>query len=151
MKTEHGRSLIEVIGVLAVTAVMTAAAIAMYNTIRKNQLHTIAAAELREVVKNTKMLFDMRGDYTGVSVDYLVMADALKKDLAPIGESWTIEPYGDGTQFIINLRGLSHDDCDFLSVAAPTWATSIIVNGQENASSPICFSGNTNNISFIAE
>ena len=43
MKTESGRSLIEVIGVLAIAAVMTAASIAMYNTIRKNQAHTIAA------------------------------------------------------------------------------------------------------------
>ena len=151
MKTESGRSLIEVIGVLAIAAVMTAASIAMYNTIRKNQAHTIAAEELREVAKNTKLLFDMRGDYTGVSVDWLVMAGAFKNDHAPLGESWTIEPFADGSQFIVNLRGLSHGDCDFLAVSAPSWATSIIVNGQENASSPICFSGNTNNISFIAE
>lgn len=151
MKTESGRSLIEIIGVLTITAVMTAATIAMYNTIRKNQTHTIASAELCEVVKNIKLLFDMCGDYTGVSVDWLVKTGALKNDKAPLGESWSIEPTPDASGFVINLRGLSHSNCDFLAVSAPSWASSIIVNGQENESSPICFSGNTNNITFIAQ
>ena len=151
MKTEYGRSLIEVIGVLAIAGVMTAASIAIYNTIRTNQAHTIASAELREVAKNIKLLFDMRDNYTGVSVDWLVKAGALKNDKAPLGESWTISPFLDGKQFIITLHDVSHSDCDFLAVAAPQWATSIIVNGQENSSSPVCFSGSTNNISFIAE
>ena len=73
MKYESGRSLIEIIGVLAITAVMTAAAVGIYNSIRHNQKNTIAAAELRELAKNTKLLMEMRGDYTGVSVDYLVI------------------------------------------------------------------------------
>ena len=70
MKNESGRSLIEIIGVLAVTAVMTAGAVAIYNSVRRNQQNTIAAATLREVAKDINMLMGMRSDYTGISVDY---------------------------------------------------------------------------------
>lgn len=151
MKFESGRSLIEVIGVLALTAIMTAGAIKIYSSVRHNQAHTIASAELREIVKNTKLLFDMRDDYTGVSIEYLVKAGALKNINPPIGEDWSIEAKDEGKYFSINLFNLGTSDCDFFAVSVPQWATDVIVNGHSLDDSTNCFSGNTNNISFIVE
>lgn len=85
MNHESGASLIEIIGVLAIAGVMSGAAIAMYNVIRNNQARKIASIELEEIAKNTKMLMGLRGDYTGLSVDYLVSAGALQNNSAPIG------------------------------------------------------------------
>jgi hypothetical protein len=149
MKYESGRSLIEIIGVLAITGVMTASALGIYNSIRHNQKNTIAAAELREVVKNTKLLMEMRGDYTGVSVDYLVKAGALASDKAPIGKSWSINVGIDVTSFSIDLRGLSRGECEFFATALPNWAYDMFVNGYRLDSSAACFGGTDNDISFI--
>lgn len=149
MRAESGRSLIEIIGVLAITAVMTASAVGIYNSIRHNQKNTIASAELREVAKNTKLLMEMRGDYTGVSVDYLVKAGALKTDKAPVGKSWSINVGADVTSFSIDLVGLSRGECEFFATALPNWAYDMFVNGYRLDNSAACFGGADNNISFI--
>ncbi len=148
MKNESGRSLVEIIGVLAITAVMTAAAIAIYNSIRHNQHNTIAAATLREVAKDINMLMGMRGDYTGISVDYLVKAGALQNPDAPIGKKWDIDVGIDRTTFVINVYGLSHGECDFFASAMPTWATEMYINGYRAEDVANCFDGTENNISF---
>ena len=148
MKNESGRSLIEIIGVLAVTAVMTAGAVAIYNSVRRNQKNTIAAATLREVAKDINMLMGMRSDYTGISVDYLVKAGAIAKPDAPIGKSWTIDVGIDRTTFVINLYGLSRAECESFGAAMPAWATEMYINGYRAEEVVNCFSGNENNLSF---
>lgn len=148
MKYESGRSLIEIIGVLAITAVMTASAIGIYNSIRHNQKNTIATAELRELVKNTKLLMGMRGDYTGVSVDYLIKAGAIHSDKAPIGKTWSVDVGTDVATFVINLHGLSKSECDFFATAIPNWATEMFVNKYRIEDSVTCFSNADNDISF---
>lgn len=151
MKAESGRSLIEIVGVLAVTGVMTASAIGIYNSIRHTQRNTIASAELREVAKNTKLLMEMRNDYTGVSVDYLVKAGALKSDKAPIGKDWSVNVSTNRTEFEIKLYGLTHSECDYFAVAVPAWATDVFVNGYRPDNSPDCFSGPENEIVFVVK
>ena len=148
MKNESGRSLIEIIGVLAITAVMTAGAIAIYNSVRRNQQNTIAAATLREVAKDINMLMGMRGDYTGISVDYLVKAGAITTPNAPIGNSWTIDVGIDRTTFVINIYGLSRSECEFFGAAMPAWATEMYINGYRAEEVVNCFTGNENNLSF---
>ena len=149
MKCESGRSLIEIIGVLAITAVMTATAVGIYNSIRHNQRNTIASAELREVAKNTKLLMEMRGDYTGVSVDYLVKAGALKSEKPPIGKNWSVNVGTDVTSFSIDLRGLSRGECEFFATALPAWASEMFINGYRLDNSAACFASSENDISFI--
>ena len=85
MREQSGRSLLEVIGVLAISGVMTVSALGVFNVIRNNQIRSIADAELKQIAENTKILMEMRGSYDGVSVDYLIKAGALKSDKAPIG------------------------------------------------------------------
>ena len=148
MKNESGRSLIEIVGVLAITAVMTASAIAIYNSIRRNQHNTIAAATLREVAKDINMLMGMRGDYTGISVDYLVKAGALATPDAPIGKTWNIDVGIDRTTFVINLYGLSRAECEFFASAMPAWATDLYINGYNATQVVNCFPGSENDVSF---
>lgn len=151
MRTESGRSLIEMLGVLAVTGGMTASAIAIYNSIRHNQNNTIAAATLREVAKNANLLMGMRGDYTGISVDYLIKAGALTSDAAPIGKSWSVDVGGvDTATFEIKLHGLTHGECDFFAAAVPAWAEAMFVNGVPSTEYVQCISAPANNITFVA-
>lgn len=148
MKTESGRSLIEIIGVLAITAVMTAGAVAIYNSVRTNQKNTIAAATLREVAKDINLLMGMRSDYTGISVDFLVKSGALTKPDAPIGKTWSIDVGIDRTTFVINLYGLTRAECNFFAAAMPAWATEMYINGYRSEEVVNCFPGSENDISF---
>ncbi len=151
MKTESGRSLIEMIGVLALTGVMTASAIAIYNTIRHNQHNSIAAATLREVAKNANLLMGMRGDYTGISVEYLIKAGAITNDVAPIGKTWAVDVgETDTSTFEIKLYGLTHKECDFFASAMPAWAEAMFVNGVASTEYVQCISAAENNITFVA-
>ena len=150
MRHESGRSLIEVIGVLAIAGVMAAASIRIYTSIRATQTRTIAAAELENVAKNTKLLMGMRGDYTGLSVDYLIKAGALSSDRAPIGGAWSVDVGTDRTTFEIKLSGLSMGECDYFESAPPTWAAEMRVNGNmATTDTDYCFSSATNQVTFI--
>ena len=151
MKSESGRSLIEIIGVLAITAVMTASAVAIYNSVRQNQSNTIASAELRELVKNAKLLMDMRDDYTGISVEYLVKAGALKNENPPVGKSWSIEVGVPSNTFSINFDGLTSNECKYFSAAVPNWASDVIVNGHKIDEVSNCFTLADNKVSFIID
>ena len=152
MKHESGRSLIEVIGVMAIAGVMTVTAVKMYRVMRTNQKRTIANAELEQIAENTKLLLEMRDDYTGVSVDYLIKAGALQSARAPIGgEGWSVTASVDGTSFSINLVDLTAGECDYFSNALPQWASAMIVNGFETGYTENCFESDSNQISFVIE
>lgn len=153
MKQESGRSLIEIVGVIAIGTVMTAAAIGMYRMMRENHMRTTTDAQLEQIAGDVKMLMEMRGDYSGVSVDYLIKAGALKSDKAPMGgDDWSIIASADGLSFSINLTQLTQGQCAYFSTAMPKWAHAMAVNGIElSNNSDNCFSTPTNQISFIIE
>lgn len=152
MREESGRSLIEVIGFMAVAALMTVSSVGIYNTIRKNQLRTIANAEMSQLVENTKLLMENYGTFEGVSIDYLIKAGALKSNKAPIGgEGWSVTASVDGKSFSINLIDLSASDCNYFSATLPKWANTMLVNGFETVTANNCFDSATNQISFIIE
>lgn len=152
MIQERGASMIEIIGVLAIAGVMSAAAIGMYNVIRNNQARKIASVEIEQIAKNTNLLMGMRGDYTGLSVDYLVSAGALNNANAPIGGSdWSVTATNDGKGYSINLTQLSEGECQYFTTTIPTWATKVTVNGVEVSNTSNCFSTDTNKVSFIVE
>lgn len=151
MRDESGRSLIEIIGIMAIGAIMTASAVSMYTMIRGNQTRAIATAQLEQIVRDTRLLLQMRGDYTGVSVDYLIKAGALKSDRAPIGGDWSITAEDGGHAFAINLTELTVGECDYFITTAPTWAE-LRVNGMPaDSAADNCFSTRTNQVSFIAQ
>ena len=152
MRQESGRSLIEVIGVMAIAGLMTVSALGLYKMLRTNQIRTIADSELEQIAQDTKLLLEMRGTYEGVSIDYLIKAGALKSDAAPIGgDNWSIIASADGQSFSINLVDLSVGECDYFATTKPKWASAMLVNGFESGLSDNCFKSETNQISFIVE
>lgn len=152
MKSELGRSLIEMLGVLAIGGIMTAAAYGTYNMLRTSQTRNLALSELEQVARNTKILLEMRGDYRGVSLDYLIKSGALNEIKAPIGgEDWSITSSLDGKTFSINLTNLTNGDCVYFATKKIGWAKSVSVNGLESSGSESCLSAPRNLISIIVE
>ena len=145
MKSEYGRSLIEMLGVLAIGGVMTAAAYGTYNMLRTSQIRNLAVSEMEQIARNT-------GDYSGVSVDYLVKSGAITETRAPIGGAdWSVTGGLNGKTFSINLTNLSHSDCAFFATKKITWAKAVSVNGLETSGAESCLSAPKNLISIIVE
>lgn len=152
MREESGRSLIEIVGIMAIGAIMTVSAVSLYNVIRGNQMRAVASANMEALARDTRLLLGMRGDYSGVSVDYLIKAGALKSDRAPLGGPWSVTAGADGKTFSINLTQLSAGECDYFITTTPGWAVEIRVNGMPaDTTADSCFSSRTNEISFIVE
>jgi Tfp pilus assembly protein PilE len=152
MKSESGRSLIEMLGVLAVGAVMTAAAYGTYNMLRTNQIRNMAVSELEQIARNAKILLEARADYTGVSIDYLIKAGAITSEAAPIGgDDWSIVATQDGKGFSINLTNLTTSECAYFATKKLNWASKISVNKIEDSGSESCLSAPRNLISIIVE
>lgn len=151
MREQSGRSLIEIIGVLAIGAIMVSAAFAMYRSANLRQKRLIASETLNNIATKTKTLLEYSG-YQIVSVDYLIESGAINNDKAPMGSSgWSVTSSTDGTAFSINLVGLSFDDCAYFSLKKFNWATKITVNGYETSNASFCMKTGDNKISFFAK
>ncbi|MBR3148383.1 MAG: hypothetical protein IKF41_03525 [Alphaproteobacteria bacterium] len=151
MREESGRSLIEIIGVLAIGAIMVAGTYAIYNSTNQKQKRLIASETMKDIAIKTKTLLEYSG-YQNVSVDFLIEAGALNNDKAPAGDkNWSITSSIDGTEFSINLTGLTFDECAYFSTKKFDWATHISVNGFSSGDTSYCLKGGDNTMSFFAQ
>lgn len=151
MREESGRSLIEIIGVLAIGAIMASAAFGIYRSVNEKQKRFIATETLQDIATKTKTLLEYSG-YTNVSVDFLIAAGALENDKAPAGGAdWSVTSNFNGTEFSINLVDLSYDECAYFTTKKLDWATHISVNEYDSAESSYCLQTGDNKISFFAQ
>jgi len=153
MREESGRSLIEIIGVLAIGVTMLAAAYSMYKTIDQRQKRLIAYETIQDIAKKTKILYAYSG-YAGVSVSVLKTDGAIDKTDAPIGQEWQITTNNsNGTEFKIVLKKLDYGDCEYLKIKKADWAKSKLVNAKENGTctKPNTANQNPNEVTFVVE
>lgn len=121
MNEQSGRSLIEIVGVLAIGVIMISAAYSMYRSINNRQKRMIAYETVKEVVTKTKTLMEYTG-YKDVTFAALKTAGAISDTATPIGSSWTIGSINDNKQFKITLTGLSYDECKYFALKKTDWA-----------------------------
>ena len=151
MREQSGRSLIEIIGVLAIGAIMISGTYAIYNSTNQKQKRLIASSNLENIASKTKTLLEYSG-YQPVSVDFLIEAGALTNDKAPAGgQDWSVTGSLDGTEFSINLVDLSYDECVYFATKKLDWATHISVNGFSSGDTSYCLKTGNNQMSFFAQ
>lgn len=151
MREQSGRSLIEIIGVLAIGAIMISGTYAIYNTTNQKQKRLIASETLKDIATKTKTLLEYSG-YQNVSVDFLIESGAIKNDKSPAGnQDWSITSNIDGTEFSINLNGLSFDECAYFTTKKMDWTTHISVNDFDSSATSYCLKTGDNKISFYAK
>jgi type II secretory pathway pseudopilin PulG len=151
MREQSGRSLIEIIGVLAISGIMVAGVFSMYQSISNRQKRMIASENLKEIATKTKTLLEYSG-YQPVSVDFLVESGALKNTKQPIGTpDWSVTASIDGSEFSINVNGLTFDDCAYFTTKKFDWVDHISVNGYGNDASSFCLKTGENKISFFVK
>lgn len=151
MREQSGRSLIEIIGVLAIGAIMISGTYAIYHSTNEKQKRLIASSELENIVTKTKTLLEYSG-YTPVSIDFLIESGALTTDKAPAGnQNWSITSNIDGTEFSINLYGLTYDECTYFTIKKFDWVTHITVNNYNSSDASYCLKTGDNTLSFFAQ
>ena len=151
MREQSGRSLIEIVGVLAISGIMVAGVFSMYQSISNRQKRMIASEDLKEIATKTKTLLEYSG-YQPVSVDFLVESGALKNTKQPIGnQDWSVVSSIDGSEFSINVNGLTFDECAYFTTKKFDWVNRISVNGYENDASSFCLKTGENKISFFVK
>lgn len=123
MKYEYGRSMIEMLGVLAIMGVITVGAIGMISTAMRTQKRTAVNDEVVQIVTSVRQLL---GEYDDFShIDNATIFDA-------IGMSRT-NPYGgeyelsvnvaNPRQFVVSITGLGQSDCKYFTTKA--WSDSV--------------------------
>jgi len=152
MRQESGRSLIEILGVLAIAGVMAATSFAVYKNIKNRMTRITATQELKQISQNIKLLVSSASDLSYISVDYLIESGALKNNKPPIGgDDWSITPNSDGISFSINLTELSQSQCYYFTNANLDFTYKITVNDYEDDNAEHCFSSGNNQVSLFIE
>jgi Tfp pilus assembly major pilin PilA len=148
MQNESGRSLIEMLGVLAIAGVMTAGAIKMYQVVRTRQVRMVAVEDMKIVASNAKLLYATRRDYTGISSDYLVKAGAMHSEKSPLPESeFSVFANPGAKEFAMVFKGLDFNSCTWLAVVKLDWADRVNVNGYFESAATYCRKTDKNEVS----
>ena len=151
MREESGRSLIEIIGVLAIGAIMISGTYAIYNSTNQKQKRLIASSNLENIATKTKTLLEYSG-YQNVSVDFLIESGAISNDKAPAGgKGWSVTGSVDGSEFSINLVDLTFDECVYFATKKLNWVTRIQINGLGSGDTSYCLKTGENTMSFFAQ
>jgi len=145
--SEYGRSMVEMVGVLAVMGLITAGAFVLINTSLKAQKISRADDDVANIAANIRLLGGETADYSGLPAPEGNKSEGtqLLKNLSlvsntPFGSSTTYSVTrnsADSHGFVVLLMGLSAQDC--LALSRRTW------NGAVNQS---CNTGNSLSVVF---
>jgi prepilin-type N-terminal cleavage/methylation domain-containing protein len=148
MNAQSGRSLIEMLGVLAIGGVIAAGAVETYRVVRSRQTRTFAEQELKNIAENAKILYSGRKNYSGIGKSYLIKAGALKVE--KIGDNdFRIAAAEDGKSFSIIFDNMNFGDCSYFATKKYEWAAGVAVNGFSDDPSSLCAESHPNKLEFI--
>ena len=148
MKNESGRSLIEMLGVLAIGGIITFGAIMMYQTVRARQQRMVAEQELKNIAENTKIIYSGRKNYTGISKNYLIKTCVLKTEKIA-GHNFRVISAEDGKSFSIIFDDFDHGECAYFATKKFDWAAGVAVNGFSENPAALCAEIHPNKLEII--
>lgn len=149
---QSGKSMLEILGVLAIAGIMLIGSVKMYQSIKSRQMRIIAIENLQELSQNAKLLFRGSGDYSDISVDYLIRSGALKNAISPVKNTqYFVRGESGGAEFSINLLNVSFGDCVYFATVKNEWVKSIQVNGYTDDAKVYCIKSGTNQVSFFVK
>ena len=143
MKQESGRSMIEMLGVLAIMGVITVGAIGLISTAMRTQKRSAVNDEVMEIVTGVRQLLGEYDDFSNIeNVNIFSAIGVSNKN--PYGGAYTLTVNPTNSrQFIVGIGGLNKSDCEYLKTKA--WVDSVgyqISDGKQSGATGDC--GNTN-------
>ena len=148
MHGDSGRSLIEMLGVMAIAGIMAVGAVKMYQTVRTRQQRFVAEQELRGLAENARLIYAGRRNYAGISKGYLIKAGALRADRIG-GRDFRLQSAEDGKTFSVIFDNVDFGDCAYYASKRFDWTEGAAVNGMAASPAAFCARDATNKLEFI--
>ena len=143
MKQESGRSMIEMLGVLAIMGVITVGAIAMISTAMRTQKHNTTNDDVAQIVLGVRQLLGEYDDFSNIDNSTIFGAIGMSNK-NPYGGVYSISVNPSNVrQFIVEISGLSQSDCEYLVTKAWTDSVGYIASNHTESGA----TGNCKNIS----
>lgn len=147
MKQESGRSMIEMLGVLAIMGLITVGAIGMISTAMRTQKRNVVNDEVIEMVTGVRQLLGEYDDFSNIDSSTIFGAIGVSNK-NPYGGAYTIsvDP-SNSRQFIVGINGLNQSDCKYLVTKA--WSDSVgyqMSGGKQSGASGDCENANGSNV-----
>lgn len=148
MIQESGRSMIEMIGVLAIMGVITSAAILLISSAMNMQKLQETKEEVIGMVLNIRSKFSEFDDFSNINNSSMQGLTGMNSNKNPYGGTYkiSVDP-SNARQFIISIDGLSKSECESLSVEA--WSGSVgyeMSNRTESGAVGDCDNANGENV-----
>ena len=146
MKQESGRSMIEMLGVLAIMGVITVGAIGMISTAMRTQKRNAINDEVLQMVTQVRTLLGEYDDYSHINNATIFGAIGMTNK-NPYGGTYalSVDP-SNSHQFFVSISGLSQSDCEYFTTKA--WSDSVgYINsdGRDGGASGNCNNTGANN------
>jgi hypothetical protein len=148
MNNESGRSLIEMLGVLAIGGIMVFGSVRMYQTVQTRQKRFLAEQDIGTLIDNSRTMFGGRRNFTGISRDYLIKSGALKSNTIA-GYDFRIIASEDGTTFSVIFDDMTFGDCAYFATKKYNWASSVAVNNVTISPASMCSETSLNKVEFV--
>lgn len=149
MRQESGRSMIEMIGVLAIMMALTATAVATYNYAMNMQKRSTVYENVSNIVTGVRELLKGYDDFSNIDNSTIFAAMSMSNK-NPYGGTYELAVNPSNTQqFIVRIDGLTKSDCEALKTKAWTESVGYISsNHKESGATGNCIDGNKNVISI---
>lgn len=139
MKMESGRSMIEMLGVLAIMGVLTVGAIGLISTAMRTQKRNTVNEEVLQMVTGVRQLLGEYDDFSHIDNTTIFGAIGMAAK-NPYGGTYelAVDP-ANSRQFIVTINGLSRNDCEYFITKA--WSDSVgylATDGKQSGASGNC-------------
>ena len=146
MKQESGRSMIEMLGVLAIMGVITVGAIGMISTAMRTQKLTTVNDQVVQMVTMVRNLHAEYDDFSNMNGTTIFGAIAMSNQ-NPYGGTYELSvDQSNPRQFVVKINGLGQSECDALMAKA--WTDSIgyqLSDGKQGGATGSCKGANGTN------
>ncbi len=150
MKSESGRSMIEMLGVLAIMGVITVGAVGMISTAMRTQKRSTVNDEVIQMVTGVRQLLGEFDDFSHINNATIFGAIGVSPK-NPYGGTYelNVDP-SNSRQFIVSITGLSEGDCKYFVTKA--WSDSVgyqMSGGANGGAVGNCNDANGKNVVYI--
>ncbi len=147
MIQESGRSMIEMMGVLAIMGVITVGAVAAISSAMNLQKRNTVNDEVLQMVTQVRQLFGEYDDFSNINNSTVFGAIGMSNK-NPYGGTYelSVNP-SNSRQFIVSINGLTQSDCEYF--VTKVWSGSIgyeLSGHTASGASGTCDSPNGQNV-----
>ena len=133
MRQESGRSMIEMVGVLAIMGIITAGAFVLISTAINTQKRSRVTDDVAAMVSGVRTLLGEYDDFSNIDNSTIFGALAMSNK-NPYGGTYELAvDKTNSRQFVVSINGLSKSDCEGLITKA--WTDSVGYNASNHKSS----------------